>query len=56
MATPDRIEHLLPNGDVLIVDATEFRPEVEEAFARLRDALDREADETYRRLREQQAA
>lgn len=56
MTKHDKIEHELPNGDVLIMDATDIRPEVEAAFEKLKTALDREADETYRQLREQAAA
>jgi hypothetical protein len=56
MTKHDRVEHELPNGDLLIVDATDIRPEVQKAFAALNAQLDRVAEETYRRLREAIAA
>lgn len=55
MTKHDKIEHELPNGDILIVDATDIRPEVEEAFREVRESLDREVDEAYRQLREAEA-
>jgi hypothetical protein len=51
MTKHDKIEHELPNGDILIVDATDIRPEVEEAFREVRESLDRVVDEAYEQLR-----
>lgn len=56
MTEHGKIEHTLPNGDILIVDATVIRPEVEEAFAATKAMLDREVDEAYRELREPEPA
>ena len=56
MTKHDKIEHELPNGDILIVDATDIRPEVEQAFREVKAALDREVDEAYEQLRPPQAA
>jgi SepF-like predicted cell division protein (DUF552 family) len=56
MTEHDKIEHTLPNGDVLVHDATRIRPEVDEAFRKVREDLARGAEETYRELREAAAA
>jgi hypothetical protein len=45
-----KIEHSLPNGDILVQDSTERRPEVEEAFRRVEDDFERKAKEAYREL------
>lgn len=52
MTKHDGFEHTLPNGDILIVEATEIRPEVEEAFREADKDLEREVGEVYARLRE----
>ena len=52
MTEHEKIEHELPNGDILIVDATRVDPNVEEAFREMTDDLREEARETYERLRE----
>jgi hypothetical protein len=56
MTKHEKIEHELPNGDILIVDATETRPEVEEAFDKVDEELQREAREAYEQLRDAAAA
>ena len=52
----DKIEHPLPNGDVLIQDSTRTRPEVEEAFRKVEEDFERTAEQAYRELREAGAA
>lgn len=54
MTEHDKIEHVLPNGDTLIVDSTVKDPRVEEAFKPVREQLRVEARRAYERL--QQAA
>lgn len=54
MTEHDKIEHTLPNGDILIVDATRIPPEVTEGFARVKAELRKQARATYLQL--QQAA
>jgi hypothetical protein len=56
MTEHGKIEHSLPNGDVLVEDATRTRPEVEEAFREAEEAFEQEAREAYERLREAAAA
>lgn len=56
MTEHDKIEHALPNGDVLIQDSTRTRPEVEEAFSKVEEAFERDAKQAYRELREAAAA
>lgn len=51
MTEHDKIEHPLPNGDVLIQDSTRRRPEVEAAFRRVEEVFEREAEQAYRELR-----
>jgi hypothetical protein len=48
MTQHDKIEHKLPNGDVLIQDSTRTRPEVEEAFRKVEKDFEREARKAYR--------
>jgi SepF-like predicted cell division protein (DUF552 family) len=50
MTPHEKIEHELPNGDVLIVDATEIRPEVEEAFREVEERLQEEARAAYEEM------
>lgn len=56
MTEHDKIEHELPNGDILVRDSTRTRPEVEEAFRLVDEESERQARETYRELRESAAA
>lgn len=56
MTEHDKIEHTLPNGDILIVDSTRVDPEVEEGFAKVREDLREKARDAYRRLRDATAA
>lgn len=46
----DKVTHELPNGDVIEWPSTRKDPEVEAAFAPVREANAREARETYQRL------
>lgn len=52
----DKVEHTLPNGDILIVDSTRRDPEVDRVFDHLKRDLAEEAKEAYRRLSESRAA
>jgi hypothetical protein len=52
MTEHDKIEHTLPNGDILIVDSTRKDPKVTQAFSRVKADLRKQARDTYRRLRE----
>lgn len=52
MTEHDKIEHPLPNGDVLIQDSTRTRPEVEKAFRKVEVDFERKAEQAYRELRE----
>ena len=52
MTEHEKIEHELPNGDILIVDATRVDPEVEQAFREVTDDLREQARAAYERLRE----
>jgi len=52
MTEHDKIEHTLPNGDILIVDSTRVDPEVQQAFAKVKEDLREEARNAYRQLRE----
>jgi hypothetical protein len=52
MTEHDKIEHQLPNGDVLIVDATRKDPRVEAAFEALREDLRESARQAYAHLTE----
>ena len=45
-------EHELPNGDFLIVEATEIRPEVDAAFRQIASDVARQASEAYARLQQ----
>ena len=56
MTEHDKIEHTLPNGDILIVDATRIAPEVSEGFERVKADLRRQARATYLRLQQAAAA
>jgi len=56
MTEHDKIEHVLPNGDILIVDSTRVDLEVQEAFAKVKEDLREEARDAYRQLREAAAA
>lgn len=52
MTEHDKIEHTLPNGDILIVDSTRQDPRVTQAFSKAKEDLREQARETYQRLRE----
>ena len=52
MTEHDKIEHTLPNGDILIVDSTRVDREVQEAFEKVKEDLRQHARDTYRQLRE----
>jgi hypothetical protein len=52
MTEHDKIEHTLPNGDILIVDSTRKDPEVTQAFSKAKEDLRQQARDTYRRLQE----
>jgi hypothetical protein len=52
----DKIEHRLPNGDILIVDSTRVDAEVQAMFASVKADLQHEARDAYRRLQDQRAA
>ena len=56
MTEHDKVEHTLPNGDILVVDSTRVDHEVQQAFAKVREDLRREARDAYRQLREAAAA
>jgi hypothetical protein len=56
MTEHDKIEHPLPNGDVLIQDSTRIRPDVDAAFREIEEAFERDAEQAYRELREAAAA
>jgi hypothetical protein len=56
MTEHDKIEHPLPNGDVLIQDSTRTDTEVEDAFRRIEDDFKRHAKQAYRELRAATAA
>lgn len=56
MTEHDKIEHTLPNGDILIVDSTRQDPKVTQAFSKAKDDLRKQARETYQRLRESAAS
>jgi hypothetical protein len=56
MTEHDKIEHELPNGDILIVDSTRKDPQVTEAFSKAKEELRQQARETYQRLRQSAAA
>jgi len=43
-----KVEHRLPNGDVLVHDSTERRPEVDAAFKEVNAALKESAAATFR--------
>jgi hypothetical protein len=45
MTEHDKIEHPLPNGDVLIQDSTRTRPDVEAAFRKIEVDFEREAEQ-----------
>lgn len=50
MTEHDGYEHVLPNGDILIVDSTLKDERVEEAFAAVREDLREKARRAYQRL------
>ncbi len=52
MTEHDGYEHVLPNGDILIVDSTIKDEEVEQAFAVVREELREKAREAYERLQQ----
>jgi len=52
MTEHDKIEHRLPNGDILIVDSTRVDPSVKRAFDKVKSDLRQEARDAYRQLRE----
>jgi hypothetical protein len=52
MTEHDKIEHELPDGDVLVHDSTRRRPEVDAAFQKVEQDFALEAREIYRRLRQ----
>jgi hypothetical protein len=56
MTEHDKIEHTLPNGDILIVDSTIVDKNVVEVFDKLKQDLRDDAREAYRRLRDAGAA
>jgi SepF-like predicted cell division protein (DUF552 family) len=56
MTEHDKIEHTLPNGDILIVDSTRVDPEVTKTFEKVKKDLRNEARAAYKQLREQRAA
>lgn len=51
MAEHDKVEHQLPNGDILIVDSTRVDDETAAAFDALRKSLRDDARKAYRKLR-----
>ena len=50
MTEHDKVEHELPNGDLLVQDSTKSRPEVEETFRKAEEAVERIAREGYEQL------
>ena len=52
MTEHDGYEHVLPNGDILIVDSTVKDDRVEEAFATAREHLREQARRAYEHLRQ----
>jgi hypothetical protein len=56
MTEHGKIEHPLPNGDILVQDSTHTRPEVDEAFRQVEADFERKAEEAYRGLSETAAA
>ena len=56
MTEHGKIEHVLPNGDILIVDSTLVDDKVAETFDRVKDDLRDKAREAYRVLRDEPAA
>lgn len=52
MTEHGKIEHELPNGDVLVHDSTRKREDVDEAFRAVEEQFAREAHELYAQLRE----
>jgi hypothetical protein len=56
MTEHDKIEHTLPNGDILIVDSTRVDPEVVAAFAKVKADLREQARAAYRQLQAVPAA
>jgi hypothetical protein len=56
MTEHDKIEHTLPNGDILVIDSTKIDPKVRLAFEGVKKDLRKEARAAYRRLRESRAA
>jgi SepF-like predicted cell division protein (DUF552 family) len=51
MTEHDKVEHVLPNGDILIVDSTRVNPEVSRGFDKVKQELREEARAAYRQLR-----
>jgi hypothetical protein len=56
MSEHDKIEHALPNGDILVQDTTRRRADVDAAFSKVEEQLEREAEQAYRRLLDAAAA
>ncbi len=56
MGEHDKIEHPLPNGDILVQDSNRRRPEVDAAFSKVEEQLERAAEQAYRDLLEATAA
>jgi hypothetical protein len=52
MTEHDKIQHRLPDGDILIVDSTRTDPQVTLAFTKAKEDLREQARATYKRLRE----
>ena len=50
MTEHDKLEHTLPNGDILIVDATRIPSDVTDGFEKVKADLLEQARATYRRL------
>jgi hypothetical protein len=50
MTKHDKIEHALPNGDILIVDSTRDEQRVSRAFSAAKADLRKQARDTYRSL------
>lgn len=50
MTEHDKVEHVLPNGDILIVDATRVDPAIREAFDQVKADLREEVRDAYRQL------
>lgn len=53
MTEHDKVEHVLPNGDILIVESTRVDEQVTTAFETVRQGLRDEAREAFQRLRDE---